>query len=148
MQHFRGVIASSIRYFNSAKHARQFLYSLVFVQVRDVCSRCLPIRNFHDSKMMIRDTRDLRQMGYAKNLPRSADVTQTFADHFRNASTHAAVDFVKYHRRYRAAVAGDNLYCETHTGQFAAGCDFGQGQQWLSRIRADQVFNIVDTVGT
>mgnify|MGYP001816697414 CR=1 FL=1 len=64
--------------------------------------------------MLIRKARHLGQMGDAQDLATRAELLQAPADHLGDTASHAAVDFVEDHCRYRAAVAGDDLDGEAH----------------------------------
>lgn len=97
------------RNFDTAKHSRQFFNTLIFFKVGDGRPGRLAIADFENSKMVIREAGNLRQVSNAKYLSRLTEFTQFQTDHFGDPATNTAVHFVKYHGWNRAAVAGNYL---------------------------------------
>jgi hypothetical protein len=130
---------------DAAQHSCQLLNAFFLVENLNARSGCLAIGNLAYTKMLIGETGDLGKVGNAQDLPVGAQLAQAMADHFGNATAHAAIDFVEDHCGNGAAIARNHLDSEAHPRQFTARCYPGQRHGFLARVGADQEINLVDS---
>jgi hypothetical protein len=105
LQHLLGVLAGHLRQLRPAEHASDFLGALFASDPTHYGASPACVLLLLDCVMMIRKSRDLRQVGHTQNLIGSGQSLQLLSDCFRRTPADPGINFIKYHRALYASRA-------------------------------------------
>ena len=108
-QQLRGVGQGFVGEVDPAEHARDFLDTLLALQVRYGGAGVRAAALLVHEQVLMPLCGDLRQVGHAQHLAAFAQAAQQLADHFGGRAADADVHLVEHQRRYARGLRGDDL---------------------------------------
>src|SRR5437763_6060411 len=144
-QHLAGVLARLAAHLDAAEHPGELLDAIFGRELRDRGARGAAVGELRDPQVMMRLTRDLRQMRHAEYLSTPAESAELAAHDLRDRAADAGVHLVEYHaaRRLRRA---RYLHRERQPRELASRGDLGERPGRLSRVGGDAELDAVDPV--
>ena len=139
------MLARLAAHLDAAEHPGELLDAIFGRELRDRGARGAAVGELRDPQVMMRLTRDLRQMRHAEYLSTPAEGAELPAHDLGDRAADAGVHLVEYHaaRRLRRA---RYLHRERQPRELASRGDLGERPGRLSRVGGDAELDAVDPV--
>src|SRR5271156_4275220 len=100
LEEFTGGAQELVAGLGAAQHSRDFGWPIDRLERSDAAAGRPPPFALFDHEVTIRKSRNLRQMGHAKNLMVARELVELAPDNLRDSAAYSRVDLVEDHRGY------------------------------------------------
>lgn len=130
-------------YLHASEHAGNLGHSLITEERLEPTAYAFLSSHLLNPNMVMRLSRDLRQMGDAKHLPALPDGTQLLPNYLCDSASNARIDLVEDHGGNPRSLSGNDLQGEADAGELAPRRDLGKREGWLAAIGAHQQLDLI-----
>src|SRR5882762_8666691 len=130
-----------------AQHAGYLVHSAASFEHRDVGGRNSTFRAFRYDDVVMRASRDLRQMGDREYLMLLRDAAQRVANLKSYSSADSGIDLVEYQCRHTVHASENRLERQHHPRQLSARCHSRQRTILVADVERDTNLDVLRAFG-